>query len=129
MNVTNVGALWNTSGINRTGAYIFNGVTNYIQVNDTDELDFTGNLSLFFYVTPAQSTSQISSNQGLLSKLSSYQVFLSSVTDELIFRIENTGTNCGSGFELTAGNTYAIAATYNSTHMHLYVNGSLVNTC
>ena len=120
-------------GYNRSGAYIFDGIDDYINISDNTSLDFgsTKDFSIIMWIN----TSFMRADQTLLFKgvtgQTSYGLFVNKDTGLVNATIDD-GTNdvsVVSTSNVTNGSWYFVAATYNRTGLlSVYINGRQENT-
>ena len=131
-NGTNVSAEWNrTGGYDGFGAFEFNGNNTYIEISDSNSLDFgTGEFSLNFWMKNVDTN--LSGNTQLVGKRQSgggnYEVQINN--GDLEFYVEGTGQsalNLRPGFNVSEylGDWIFITLDRNETAVGLYVNGIL----
>lgn len=123
----------------------FDGINDYIDAGNGESLDITGAITIETWVNPAISQEKCwdgsSGNYGVMSKVSDP---LNSVNWSWQLRFGAPGGGCYLGFNfngnpegsrwvsvkqnLTAGQWYHIAGTFNGTDINSYLNGNLMET-
>jgi len=107
----------------------FDGLNDYINIPDNDNLDLTNNFTIMAWVKPT-SAQLATANGGTIATKAAYAYYLEMTNDRYI-RVYLTGaTPAGyhSSNATLAANTWThIAWTYNSTLSSIYLNGTLDN--
>jgi len=118
-------AVWNASGgLNGTGGYEFDGVNDYIEL---DNLDEGGEVTLSVWINTAERedyqriVDAYKSNSGF--QLSHY------TQDKIRFLSYNDTSNsvAGTSTGLDLNKWYHVVGLYNGTHSLIYINGVLIN--
>ncbi|WP_223271684.1 DUF6701 domain-containing protein [Colwellia hornerae] len=118
--VTTAGSLPALSGNPGTCRYgSFDGIDDYIQINDDNRLDLQSELSISVWINPKVLPS--SGLKTIISKDENYEFHLQPSGDIFWWWQTHSFSTTGAGIE--AGNWYHIAITYKSGRQVIYVNG------
>jgi hypothetical protein len=128
------GATWTTAG-RFGGALSFDGVNDWVTINDANDLDLTTGMTLEAWVYPTASGSGSWRNVVIKERPQgeAYNLYANTtlnVPTVFIVRAAQTGTPMdASGTAAVPANTWThLSATYDGTTLRLYVNGAQVGT-
>ncbi len=120
---------------NPTSAYSFDGVNNYIQVNDSDSLDLSTNFSLAAWIYPTANSGDknIFTKWGLfgMDPHRSYVLNLSNGKVTLWISIDGTDVHgvtvfyCTGSTQLTLNTWHNVVASYDGNFIRVYFDGNL----
>jgi glucose/arabinose dehydrogenase len=123
------GAAWTTAG-KYGNALTFNGTSNWVTVPDSASLDVTSGLTLEAWVRP----STIAGWRTVFTKETGggevYQLYASNGATPVAYLSTTTGGDqgFGAGAALPLNTWTHLAATYDGSALHIYVNGNLAGT-
>jgi hypothetical protein len=112
-----------TGGYDGNGAYIFDGVDDYINISNSNELNLQGKLTLSAWIkTGSSATTRIINKQNQTGNTDVY--LLANVGGKLYGRINQAGSITGSTF-INDSNWHLLVFTYDGNYLNAYLDGRI----
>ena len=114
-----------------SGALLFDGINDHVNVPDSTSLDLSNRFTIAFWFKPSVLLNASSGRKDLLQKFLSYWILLNyPANDGRLAFVLNSGTPLvkSTTASWNANHWYHLAATYDGVNLRLYINGALEGT-
>lgn len=113
---------------NANSAYEYDGINDYIQVNDNALLDITGNITISAWILPYTLNSSRIVDKTTVNSTDAYMTDIGGLNTQKRIRFICAGNQPVSSDFISANNWYHIVVTYDGSNAKFYNNGLLINT-